>query len=186
MKHRGNATRSRNARDHGSDLVFFVVFFVFWLLFTASFSVDNILRGLIVCLFVILVMRLVVRAQLPEDITFSFLLVRFPIFLVLLARDVIKANINLAYILLRPRLNIEPAIVRFRTDLRGDFRKTVLADSITVTPGTLTLDARGDELVVHCLTHSHKNTLLHRRHSERLVVHLFRQRVNRPVQENKT
>jgi multicomponent Na+:H+ antiporter subunit E len=183
MEHRGNATSSRNANDHGRDFMSFVVFFVFWLLITASLSWDNILRGVIVCFLVTLTARLVLHTRLPGDITPGFLLVRFPVFLVLLGWEVIKANINLAYILLKPRLEIDPAVVRVGTELRGDFRKTVLADSITVTPGTLTVDARDNELLVHCLTPAHKNGLVQRRHCERLVLRLFRQRAQRTVQE---
>jgi multicomponent Na+:H+ antiporter subunit E len=183
MEHRGNATSSRNANDHGRDFMSFVVFFVFWLLITASLSWDNILRGVIVCFLVTLTARLVLHTRLPGDITPGFLLVRFPVFLVLLGWEVIKANINLAYILLKPRLEIDPAVVRVGTELRGDFRKTVLADSITVTPGTLTIDARDNELLVHCLTPAHKNGLVQRRHCERLVLRLFRQRAQRTVQE---
>lgn len=161
----------------------FVVFFVFWLLITASLSWDNVLRGLIVSLLVTLTARFVLRTMLPGDITPGFLLIRLPVFVVLLGWEVIKANINLAYMLLKPHLEIDPAVVRFGTQLHGDFRKTVLADSITVTPGTLTVDARDDELLVHCLTPAHKNGLLQRRHCERLVLRLFRQSDHRTLQE---
>lgn len=183
MKHEGKAKNVRDRPDHRRDFIAFVLFFVFWILITASLSWDNILRGLIVCLLVTLTVRFVLRTRLPEDITLLFLVVRLPAFLVMLAWDVIRANVNLAYILLKPRLEIDPVIVRFRTELRGDFRKTVLADSITVTPGTLTVDARDDELIVHCLTPFHKNGLLQGRHCERLVLWLFGQRTRRPTQE---
>jgi multicomponent Na+:H+ antiporter subunit E len=56
-------------------------------------------------------------------------------------------------------LLIDPKIVSFRSALPGDFRNTVLADTITVTPGTLTLDAEGDLLTVHCLAPAHKKRI---------------------------
>ncbi len=183
MKHEGKAKSVRDRRDHRGDFIAFALFLAFWILITASVSWDNILRGLTVSLLVTLTLRFVLRTKLPEDITLLFLLVRFPLFLVMLAWDVIKANVNLAYLLLKPRLEVDPVMVRFRTELRGDFRKTVLADSITVTPGTLTVDARGDELLVHCLTPSHKDGLLQRRHCERMVLWLFRKRHEGPEQE---
>jgi len=182
MKRQSKTTRWRNARYHRKEPIVFFALFVFWIFITASFSPENIVRGLIVSFIVTLIVRLVLRIRLPEDITPLFLFIRFPIFLTVLAWDVIKANINLAYILIRPRLLIDPTIVRFKTELRGDFRKTILADSITVTPGTLTLDAQGDELLVHCLTPSHKKGLLYERHCERLVLWLFKQR-GQPAKE---
>lgn len=165
-----------SATSHGKAMVGFVILFVFWLFITASFTLSNIVLGLLVSLLITIVVRHAFGIRLPADMTPVFLLVRFPVFLVRLAWDVIKANINLAYILLRPRLRIDPTIVEFKSQLRGDFRNTVLGDSITVTPGTLTLDAHGDELVVHCLTPSHRNGLLDDRHCERLVLWLFDQR----------
>ena len=174
MKHRSETDRWRGVRYFYRELVAFCCLFVFWLFITASFSAGNIIRGLIVSLVVALVMRLVFRISLPEDITPLFLLVRFPLFLAVLAWEVIKANINLAYILLRPRLMIDPRIVTYNSTLRGEFRNTILADTITVTPGTLTLDAEGDELLVHCLAPAHKKGLLEDRSPERLVLWLFR------------
>ena len=147
------------------------------MIITASFSPRNIVGGLISSFLVVLLVRLTFRIKLPEDITPLFL-IRFPIFLAVLAWEVFKANINLAWILIRPRLLIEPTIVRFKSELRGDFRNTVLADSITVTPGTLTLDAQGDELLVHCLAPSHKKGLLYERRCEHLVLWLFKQKSN--------
>ncbi len=149
--------------------------FVFWLFITASFSVTNIVLGLAMSLIVTLMIRRIFDIRLPKDITLVFLVMRFPFFLIRLAWDVLRANINLAYILLRPRLEIDPTIVSFKSELRGDFRKTILADSITVTPGTLTLDVKGDELLVHCLTPSHRKGLLQNRHCERMVLRLFKQ-----------
>ena len=175
MKHKNTTDTGRNTRSYREELVGFLALFVFWMFITASFSLRNIVLGLAASLLVTLVVRYVFRIRLPEDITPLFLLVRFPVFLMVLAWDVIKANINLAYILIRPRLLIDPTIVRFKSELQGDFRNTVLGDSITVTPGTLTLDAQGDELLVHCLTASHKKGLLYDRHCERLVLWLFRQ-----------
>lgn len=176
MKHRNKAAIWRNARCYSREYVAFCCLFVFWIFITGSFSAGNIVRGLIVSLLVTLMMRLVFRIRLPEDITPRFLLTRFPVFLALLAWEVIKANINLAYILLRPHLLIDPTIVRFKSALRGEFRNTILADTITVTPGTLTLDAQGDELLVHCLAPSHKKGLLEDRSPERLVLWLFARR----------
>lgn len=176
MKHPNRAGARQDGRRNAREYVAFCCFFVFWIFITGSFSPGNIIRGLIVALVVALIMKLVFRIRLPEDITPRFLLVRFPLFLGWLGWEIIKANINLALILLRPRLLIDPKIVSFRSALPGDFRNTVLADTITVTPGTLTLDAEGDLLTVHCLAPAHKKGLLEDRSPQRMVRWLFRPR----------
>ena len=57
----------------------------------------------------------------------------------------------MALAILRPRAAISPTIVRLRTDL-GPIGQTLLANAITLTPGTVTLDVHDGELRVHCLT----------------------------------
>jgi multicomponent Na+:H+ antiporter subunit E len=55
-------------------------------------------------------------------------------------------------IILHPTLPIEPAIVRFKVNLPDAQAKAILGNSITLTPGTLTVDIEGDEFVVHALS----------------------------------
>jgi multicomponent Na+:H+ antiporter subunit E len=66
--------------------------------------------------------------------------------------DIVRANINVAKIVLSPRMPISPGMVRYRTKLKSDVGKVMLATSITLTPGTLTVDVEGDEFLVHVLT----------------------------------
>ena len=49
------------------------------------------------------------------------------------------------------RYEIEPAVVRFKADLQSNFARILLANSITLTPGTITVLLEGNEYVVHCL-----------------------------------
>ena len=52
------------------------------------------------------------------------------------------------------RYELEPAVVRFKTDLKSAPARIMLANSITLTPGTITVSLTGDEYVVHCLDKS--------------------------------
>ena len=53
--------------------------------------------------------------------------------------------------MLNPKLNISTSIVTINTKLKSELNKTILANSITLTPGTLTLEMTEDRLVIHCL-----------------------------------
>lgn len=53
-----------------------------------------------------------------------------------------------------PRLEVQPEVTSFHTRLKTDTGKVLLANSITITPGTITVDIRGDQLLVHCLDES--------------------------------
>ena len=76
---------------------------------------------------------------------FRFLFVYIPVFLYKL----VLANLDMAYRVLSPKLPINPKIVKVPTDLKSDFLKLVLANSITLTPGTLSLDVEDDGVLVH-------------------------------------
>lgn len=60
-----------------------------------------------------------------------------------------KANVDVALRVIHPDVPIRPGIVKVRTTLTGDMAKTFLANSITLTPGTLTVDIDGQELYIH-------------------------------------
>ncbi len=62
---------------------------------------------------------------------------------------IVKANLDVARRVVDPRLPIRPGIVKIRTRLRNPMARMVLANSITLTPGTLTVDIRDDELFIH-------------------------------------
>lgn len=68
--------------------------------------------------------------------------------------EMAKANINVAFLVLHPKVPIEPGIVKVKTDLETDAALTVLANSITLTPGTLTIDINPEkqELYIHWIS----------------------------------
>jgi multicomponent Na+:H+ antiporter subunit E len=71
-----------------------------------------------------------------------------------LIREITVSNIEVVRAILSPRLPIQPHFLRVRTRQTTDLGKVILANSITLTPGTVTVDVQGDELLVHALTES--------------------------------
>jgi multicomponent Na+:H+ antiporter subunit E len=61
----------------------------------------------------------------------------------------LMANLDVAYRVLHLRLPIRPGIVKVRTTIRSDMGKFILANSITLTPGTLSVDFVGQDLYIH-------------------------------------
>jgi len=68
-----------------------------------------------------------------------------------LQAEIVKANIAVTRILLSPKLQIDPSIIRVRPTQTSDIGRVTFANSITLTPGTVTIDADGDEFIVHAL-----------------------------------
>ena len=75
----------------------------------------------------------------------AYLIAYIPVFF----WEMIKANIDVAYRVIHPHMPISPGVVLIKTDLTSDSGKLALANSITLTPGTLTMDVRGDNLLIH-------------------------------------
>ena len=68
-----------------------------------------------------------------------------------LVKEIVKANVCVLKIILSPDLQPEPAFVYFDTDLRTGLARVLLANSITLTPGTITVSVEDDRFCVHCL-----------------------------------
>jgi multicomponent Na+:H+ antiporter subunit E len=75
-------------------------------------------------------------------------------FWAVLMREITVSNVDVVRAILSPRLPIQPHFLRVRTRQSTDLGKVILANSITLTPGTVTVDVQGDELLVHALTES--------------------------------
>lgn len=79
-------------------------------------------------------------------------LVRMVVFLPVLLWQIAKANLVIAYLILHPELPVDPSLEVIETDTRDGLERMVLANSITLTPGTLTIDVRERAFTIHSLT----------------------------------
>ena len=77
---------------------------------------------------------------------------RFLAYLPWLFKEIVVANVQVIRIVLDPRLPVAPVLLRFKTRLTSDLAVTTFANSITLTPGTVTVDVEEGALVVHALT----------------------------------
>jgi len=126
----------------------FGITLVLWLALTSQLNLPELISGCVVCLVVsLLAARIYSTLGLPplsiKRIFFSL------VYIIVLLTEIIKANFDVAYRVLHPRMPIKPGIVVIKTSLKSDIAKLVLANSITLTPGTFTLDVIGDELLIH-------------------------------------
>jgi len=125
----------------------FVVCFVLWLLLSGHWDAVHVGLGAAASTLVVWLNR----GQ--EDITAAVrALPRVLWYVSWLLGEIVRSNLAVARIVLDPRLPIDPVVVRLRPPMRGALAMTTLANSITLTPGTITLDAEDGELTVHALT----------------------------------
>lgn len=125
----------------------FLVLFGSYLLLSGV-SLDEVIVGAIVSLVLAIIITNMVdyRVDLKLPIRLVlFLLIYVPVFVL----ELIKSNLNVALRVIHPKLPIHPGFVKVKTSLSGDFQKLLLANSITLTPGTLSVDIDGEYLYIH-------------------------------------
>jgi multicomponent Na+:H+ antiporter subunit E len=126
----------------------FIILLGFWLLFTYSLETNNLIVGAIASLITVLIFaRHLVRPvwkMLQPQRYFWFI-----IYMVVFIWECIKANFDVAYRVLHPAMPIKPGIVKVKLNLKTNMAKTILANSITMTPGTISVDLIDDTLYVH-------------------------------------
>ena len=126
----------------------FLILFVTWLGFTTSFHPQELITGAVVSLLIAFV-----AFKTFTDFGLSFFhpkkLFNIFKFIYVFFIALIKSNIDVALRVINPKLPINPGIVTYKTELKSDTAKVFLANAITLTPGTLSIDVIGDELFIH-------------------------------------
>ncbi|PHS79705.1 MAG: hypothetical protein COB59_00650 [Rhodospirillaceae bacterium] len=128
----------------------FAVLLLFWVMLNNALTVETVVVGVIVAAVITALfkdgMSFLTDARLnPQAVLATFLYLGY------FLKELIKANIALAAIVLSPNLPIKPGIVKVRTELKSPMGRLLLANSITLTPGTLTVEVGEDCLYVHCV-----------------------------------
>jgi len=122
--------------------------FVLWLALTSKLDRQELICGGVISLVVSLLgAQVYSKLDLPPLGLKRFLFSL--IYVVVLFWEIIKANLDVAYRVIHPKMPIKPGIVVIKTSLKSDIAKMILANSITLTPGTFTLDIIGDKLLIH-------------------------------------
>ena len=125
----------------------FLVLLLIWVLI-AGFDWMEVVLGAAVALILSIIISKYVNYSFGIKIVWQlirFIFVYLPVFIYKL----VLANLDMAYRVLSPKMPINPKIVKVPTNLKSDFSKLILANSITLTPGTLSLDVEEDGVLVH-------------------------------------
>ncbi|MFP4057038.1 MAG: Na+/H+ antiporter subunit E [Candidatus Brocadiia bacterium] len=129
-------------------VAFFFLLLATWLLLTWSLDPQDAFAGVVFSLLLAAALgRIYPKA--PERLLHPRRWLWFFLYIPYFIYYCVRANLDVAYRVLHAHVPIRPGIVRVRTELQSDLAKTFLANSITLTPGTLTVDIEGQDLYVH-------------------------------------
>lgn len=126
----------------------FLVLLALWLLVMYPFALEDFYLGAGVVLLLVLLpfpgIKIYREIGLgPKKLLFTL------IYLLVFVKAVIQSNLDVAFRVLKPRLPINPGIVKVKTTLKSSLGRLILANSITLTPGTITVDIEGEDLYIH-------------------------------------
>ena len=137
----------------GTILQFFILFGL-WLLLSGKYDWFHMSLG-VISAFIVTVLQLRINKYLyyqkkiaqENSLSWSRLLFYIP----WLIWQIILASLQVAYVVLHPRMPINPSLLKFKTKLPNIAARVILGNSITLTPGTLTINITDDEFLVHAL-----------------------------------
>ncbi|WP_117160932.1 Na+/H+ antiporter subunit E [Paraliobacillus sp. X-1268] len=119
-----------------------------WMLLTSQFTFSSFLIGYVIGVLLLYLFR----RFLQFDIYFSKI-IAFAKLVILFLKEMVIANIDVARIIITPRLKMNPGIIAYPTELKSGLEVTLLASLITLTPGTLVMAFSDDQktLYIHTL-----------------------------------
>ncbi len=133
-------------------MLIFLFFFLLWLLFNGRVTPDVVGLGLLMSAIITFFAIKVCGWNRKKTGTFLKIMIPLLLYIPCLVIEIIKANLAVIGVILSPKNNAyHPQIFVFDSHLHKDFLETIMANSITITPGTFTLAIDHNHLTVHAL-----------------------------------
>ncbi len=132
----------------------YLLLLLLWFIFNGRVTLEVFLFGVVICTWLYWFMSKHMGYDGKKEIILARKVPLYLKYALVLVREIIKANIDVIRIILSPKMEIEPAIVTFKTDLKSEAAQVTLANSITLTPGTFTAGLDDGDFVVVALDKS--------------------------------
>jgi len=141
---------SKNSRKNIIIMFFLLLFF--WSIIDGKLTVESVLLGSSASILIIYLNKDILFTSSDGGPVTLLFLWHFTTLIAILIVEIVKSNINVAKIVLNPKMPIEPSFVRVPVRFKKDFNKVLYGNVVTLTPGTLTVDIVNDEYIIHALT----------------------------------
>lgn len=132
----------------------FLLFFLAWVIFNGRITMEIVIFGLVIAAAVLAFVCKFMDYSIEKEKKFYGKFLFLIKYAFLLIKEIIVANMAVIQMIWTQKEVVEPIIVQFRTNLKTDLARVILANSITLTPGTITIALEDDEYTVHCLDKS--------------------------------
>ena len=132
----------------------FTLLFIFWIILNEKISLEIVLLGLFISLAITILTYKTTRMTRQVERKMARNMARLIQYLIILIIEVFKANIDIIKLVLSKDPEITPTLKIIKVDLKSRISRVALANSITLTPGTITVSMDEDQLLIHAIKKS--------------------------------
>lgn len=132
----------------------YLVYFILWIIFNGKITLEICIFGLVIAALVFAFTCKFMDYSIAKEKKVVQRYLRFLKYVVVLVKEIMKANFSVIHMILSEREELEPALVSFKSDMKSPTGRAFLANAITLTPGTITVTLEDSEYLVHCLDKS--------------------------------
>jgi len=129
----------------------FLLIFLIWIILNGKVTIEIVLFGIALSAVILLFANKYTEHSFKNELLLYKKMPLYIAFFAVLAVELLKANISVIGLTLSPKREAVPKIVKFKTTLKTKTARALLANAITITPGTITAMLEDDEFTIHCL-----------------------------------
>ena len=128
-----------------------IFFFLLWIIFNGRVTTELVFLGIVIAVVIFMFARYAFGYSLHLEVLIWRNLPWAVVYLANLVVEIIKAALQVSAIVVDPKKHPDPVLVEFDSRFDTMFQNAVLANSITLTPGTYTVEQSGNHFRIHCL-----------------------------------
>ena len=132
----------------------FLGYFVLWIIFNGNITPEICVFGVLIAALLFAFTCRFMDYSVKKEFRVYRKLGKLLRYVFVLVVEVVKANLGVIHLILTQKEEIQPVLARFHSDLKGPVAQTLLANAITLTPGTITVMLENGDYTVHCLDES--------------------------------
>lgn len=132
----------------------YVLYFALWVIFNGQLTGEICIFGVIIAALLFAFTCRFMDYSIKKELWLYRKLGKLLQYAFVLVKEVVRANLGTIYLILTQKEEIQPVLVSFHSDLKSPLTQTLLANAITLTPGTITVALENGDYMVHCLDES--------------------------------
>lgn len=132
----------------------YLLYFALWVIFNGRITLEICLFGVAIAAVIFAFTCKFLNYSIAKEKKLLKNSFRILCYIVILVKEIVKANFAVVHMILSEREELEPVLVNFRSDMKTSMGQALLANAITLTPGTITVSLEDTDYVVHCLDES--------------------------------